>query len=65
MKRRELLTSKKAPWNRHFWQHKRQTSVQFDTWIRHSFALHSITSSARASTDGGMAKTERLRRLSD
>jgi hypothetical protein len=44
MKRRELLTSKKAPWTRHFWQHKCQTPVQFDTWIRHSFASHSITS---------------------
>jgi ABC-type uncharacterized transport system substrate-binding protein len=55
-KRRELLTSKKAPWNRHFWQHKCQTSVQFDTWIRHSFAHHSITSLARASSIGGISR---------
>jgi hypothetical protein len=31
MKRRELLTSKKAPWNRRFWHPNCQTSVEFDT----------------------------------
>ena len=41
MKRRELLTSKKAPWNRHFLHHKCQTPVEFDTldssFVRASF----------------------------
>jgi hypothetical protein len=31
MKRRELLASKKAPWNRHFLHQKCQTPVEFDT----------------------------------
>ena len=31
MKRRELLTSKKAPWNRHFLHPNCQTPVEFDT----------------------------------
>ena len=56
MNRRELLTSKKTPWNWHFWQHKCQTSVQFDTWIRHSFTPHSITSSAVNRSVGGIVR---------
>jgi hypothetical protein len=31
LKRRELLTSKKAPWNRHFWHPKCHTPVGCDT----------------------------------
>src|SRR5215831_5446618 len=31
MKRRELLTSKKVPSNRHFWHQNCQTSAEFDT----------------------------------
>jgi hypothetical protein len=41
MKRRELLTSKKAPWNRHFLHPNCQTPVEFDTldssFVRASF----------------------------
>ena len=41
MKRRELLTSKKAPWNRHFLHQNCQTPVEFDTldssFVRFSF----------------------------
>ena len=32
MKRRELLASKKAPWNRHFLHPNCQTPVEFDTF---------------------------------
>src|SRR3954454_13537494 len=40
MRRRELLTSKKAPWNRHFLHHKCQTRSSLTHGIPHSFALH-------------------------
>jgi hypothetical protein len=57
MKRRELLTSKKAPWNRHFLHHKCQTRLDFDTlgFVIRSRS-HSITSSARASSIGGTSR---------
>jgi hypothetical protein len=61
MKRRELLTSKKVPWNRHFLPQKCQTPVEFDT-LDSSFVrgLHSITSSAATSNLSGTVKLKPL-----
>jgi hypothetical protein len=47
VKRRELLTSKKAPWNRHFLHHKCQTPVGFDSFRSGLFRLMHATQRQR------------------
>jgi len=59
MKRRELLTSKKALWIRHFWYPNCQTSVEFDTldssFVRANRPPHRIASEPRLIGGGGVA----------
>jgi hypothetical protein len=53
MIRRELLASKKAPWNRHFWPHKCHTPVECDTWRSGLFLAIMLARDSPSQKDAG------------